>query len=199
MAGWCHRVVTLAVIVLALATALGVSLASATSVKGRAANQASRPLPPAPTAPGRTEPHGPSSPLPGRSQQVCGPTKPGRTHCDAVRFWITGQGQGYTPLDLQVAYDLPSSDPRGITTTVGIVDAYDDPNAEADMATYRAKFGLPACTAANGCFRKVNQTGGFIYPPPDTTWATETSLDLDMISATAPTATSSWWRRARAC
>ncbi len=26
--------------------------------------------------------------------------------------------------------------------------------------TYRVQFGLPACTTANGCFSKVNQTGG---------------------------------------
>ena len=40
-----------------------------------------------------------------------------------------------------------------------IVDAQDDPNAEADLGVYRAQYGLPACTTANGCFKKVNQNG----------------------------------------
>ena len=37
------------------------------------------------------------------------------------------------------------------------VQGMDD--AEADLAVYRAQYGLPACTTANGCFRKVNQAG----------------------------------------
>ena len=47
----------------------------------------------------------------------------------------------------------------GRSDTVAIVDAYDDPTAESDLATYRAAYGLPACTTANGCFDKVNQNG----------------------------------------
>ena len=42
---------------------------------------------------------------------------------------------------------------------MAIVDAYNDPNAESDLAVYRAQFGLPPCTTANGCFKKVSQTG----------------------------------------
>ena len=48
--------------------------------------------------------------------------------------------------------------------TVALVDAHDDPNAETDLAVYRAQFGLPACTTANGCFKKVNQSGSEPYP-----------------------------------
>jgi subtilase family serine protease len=66
---------------------------------------------------------------------------------------------------------------------VAIVDAFDDPNAEADLGVYRAAYGLPACTTANGCFRKVNQTGGTTPPAADTGWAEEISLDVDMVSA----------------
>jgi subtilase family serine protease len=66
------------------------------------------------------------------------------------------------------------------------VDAYDDPTAEADLARYRGQFGLPACTTAGGCFRKVNQTGGAAPPAVDRGWAQEISLDLDMASATCP-------------
>jgi subtilase family serine protease len=92
---------------------------------------------------------------------------------------------GYGPADLRSAYKLPSTT-RGAGHTVAIVDAFNDPKAESDLATYRSNFGLGACTTANGCFRKVNQTGGTTYPSNDTGWATEISLDLDMVSAICP-------------
>jgi hypothetical protein len=94
---------------------------------------------------------------------------------------------GYGPDDLQSAYMLtgPAAS-RGADQTVAIVDAYDDPNAESDLATYRSSYGLPACTTANGCFKKVNQSGGSTPPAPDIGWATEISLDLDVVSATCP-------------
>src|SRR6185437_15205086 len=92
---------------------------------------------------------------------------------------------GYGPSDLQSAYGLPSST-AGSGQTVAIVDAYDDPNAASDLAVYRSHFGLPACTTANGCFRKVNQSGGTSYPRHNGGWAEEISLDLDMVSAICP-------------
>jgi subtilase family serine protease len=91
---------------------------------------------------------------------------------------------GYGPKDLQSAYDLPVA--SGTEETVAIVDAYNDPTAEADLGVYRQQFNLPACTTANGCFGKVNQTGGTSYPSTDAGWAEEISLDLDMVSATCP-------------
>src|SRR5438552_945841 len=78
---------------------------------------------------------------------------------------------GYTPCDLRSAYALTSS--GGVGQTVAIVDAYDDPNAAADLAVYRAAYGLPACTTANGCFRKIDQNGGTNYPVANTGWAEE--------------------------
>ncbi|MFB7645399.1 putative Ig domain-containing protein [Streptomyces sp. NPDC056085] len=91
---------------------------------------------------------------------------------------------GYGPTDLQSAYALPSS--AGAGATVAIVDAQDDPNAESDLATYRSQYGLPACTTANGCFKKVDQNGGTNYPTADSGWAGEISLDVDMVSAVCP-------------
>ncbi|SEN68242.1 S53 family peptidase [Actinacidiphila rubida] len=91
---------------------------------------------------------------------------------------------GYGPSDLHSAYALPSSGGSG--ATVAIVDAYDDPNAEADLATYRSTYGLAACTTANGCFKKVGQSGTSSLPSADAGWAEEISLDLDMVSATCP-------------
>lgn len=92
---------------------------------------------------------------------------------------------GYGPASLQAAYNLPSAS-GGSGQTVAIVDAYDDPSAEADLATYRTQYGLPACTTANGCFKKVNQTGGTKPPRADSGWAQEISLDVDMVSAACP-------------
>ncbi|MFF3468390.1 carboxypeptidase regulatory-like domain-containing protein [Streptomyces sp. NPDC002619] len=93
---------------------------------------------------------------------------------------------GFGAVDLQNAYNLSAD--GGAGQTIAIVDAFDDPTAEADLAVYRAQFGLPACTTANGCFRKVSQRGGTDYPAPDAGWAGEISLDLDMVSAAAPLA-----------
>src|SRR5262249_49819932 len=64
---------------------------------------------------------------------------------------------------------------------------YDDPNAESDMASYRSHFGLPACSSASGCFRKVNQSGqASPLPAANASWSQEISLDLDMASAMCP-------------
>jgi subtilase family serine protease len=80
---------------------------------------------------------------------------------------------------------LPSAT-KGAGQTVAVVDAYDDPNAESDLSVYRSTFGLPACTSASGCFRKVDQNGGTNYPAANTGWATEISLDIDVVSAVCP-------------
>lgn len=95
---------------------------------------------------------------------------------------------GYGPSDLQDAYGLTSAaSSKGSGETIAIVDAYDDPNAAADLAKYRSQYGLSACTTANGCFKKVGQTGSTTaLPTADSGWAEEISLDLDMASATCP-------------
>ncbi len=94
---------------------------------------------------------------------------------------------GLQPADLRSAYAFPSGNAGGL---VAIVDAYDSPNAEADLAVYRAVFGLPACTTENGCFRKLDQTGAASsYPAASVAWAQEIALDLDMVSAVCPRCT----------
>jgi subtilase family serine protease len=90
---------------------------------------------------------------------------------------------GWGAADLRLAYNLTGDS----TATVAIVDAYDDPNAESDLAAYRTQYGLDDCTTANGCFKKINQSGGTgPLPPADAGWAEEISLDLDMVSAACP-------------
>jgi subtilase family serine protease len=94
---------------------------------------------------------------------------------------------GLGPTDLLGAYNLKSAISRGGNQTVAIVDAYDYPTAEQDLAVYRAYYHLPPCTTANGCFRKVNQDGEQgNYPRYDPDWELEASLDLDMVSAICP-------------
>jgi subtilase family serine protease len=124
-------------------------------------------------------------------QAVCGPVPIGYARCFALQvlgsgepFGVTGPS-GYGAQDLQSAYKLPAGT-AGVSQTVAIVDAFDDPTAESDLAQYRSFYGLPPCTTGNGCFRKVNQTGGALPPVPSPDWALEISLDLDMVSAVCP-------------
>lgn len=109
-----------------------------------------------------------------------------RVICDATghpRSNLTPAGYG--PSQLRSAYKLPAT--GNSASIVAIVDAFGYPNAEADLAVYRRQFGLPPCTTANGCFRKVNQTGATSpLPAANLGWEEETALDLDMVSAICP-------------
>ncbi len=131
-------------------------------------------------------------------ESVCPAASPGTAECLALLrtdIAIPAGAEGaaspaatsgaYAPADIQSAYALPTGS-QGSGRTVAVVDAYDLPTAESDLAYYRSYWGLPACTTANGCFRKINQTGGTTYPPVDTGWGYEIALDLDMVSAACP-------------
>lgn len=131
----------------------------------------------------------------GNAAEVCAPALDGFARCDSlVRIDIqpvlgnvSPDGvPGYHPSDLLSAYKL--DDKTGTGQTVAVVDAYNDPNAESDLAVYRKEFGLPACTTKNGCFEQLNQKGEKKpLPPNDTTgWSLEESLDVDMVSAICP-------------
>ena len=86
---------------------------------------------------------------------------------------------GLRPQDLHSAYELPTSAPA--EQTIAVVDAYDDPNIEADLGVYDKAFGLPVCTHANGCFTKVNQEGASSpLPEAEGGWAVEISLDVEI-------------------
>jgi subtilase family serine protease len=91
---------------------------------------------------------------------------------------------GYEPSQLQAAYDLPSSS-DGSGQTVAIIESGDYPTAQADLNTYRSEFSLPAC--GSGCFTKVSQTGSTTkLPKENASWAEESALDMDMVSAICP-------------
>jgi subtilase family serine protease len=92
---------------------------------------------------------------------------------------------GYGPADLRDAYKITAD--GDTATVIAAVAAFGYDNAESDLGVYRAQFGLPACTTANGCFRKLNQKGQQNnYPDQNIGWAEESALDLDMASAMCP-------------
>ena len=94
----------------------------------------------------------------------------------------------YTPAQMQQAYGFNSISFNGVAgtgnkETIAIVDAYNDPNIQADLNTFDTQFGLPATTVT-----RVNQTGGTSYPSSDPTggWELEESLDVEWAHAMAP-------------
>jgi hypothetical protein len=88
--------------------------------------------------------------------------------------------EGLSPAELHKAYALPltAAEPQ----TVAIVDAYDDPHAEADLRVYDEQFALlPACTEANGCFTKVGQYGSqSTLPAANGEWSVEIATDIEV-------------------
>jgi subtilase family serine protease len=126
------------------------------------------------------------------NERTCAVAAPGSAACQARvvtgangKPLVAATPAGYGPTSIRSAYALNGTSSG--SKTVAIVDAYNDPTAEADLGVYRSQYGLPACTTANGCFRKVSQTGSTTsLPATDAGWATEISLDVDMVSATCP-------------
>ncbi len=126
------------------------------------------------------------------AKRVCNDLTPGIANCLSLvlvdrtgRPFTSPAPSGMGPADFQDAYNLPSSD-HGKGMTVAVIDAYHDPNAEADLAVYRSTFGLPACTTQNGCFTQITSHGDQNWPRTNNGWALETSLDLDAVSAVCP-------------
>jgi Subtilase family len=137
----------------------------------------------------------------GSERNVCPAPRPGWASCQAVYQLAGGSAGnapafvsaaspvgGYGPTSLRQAYNLTrDSLARGRHETVAIVDAYRDPYAASDLASYRSFFHLGQCTTASGCLRIVNQNGrSKSLPKAHSDWAVEQSLDLDMVSAICP-------------
>jgi subtilase family serine protease len=126
------------------------------------------------------------------SHHVCSTPLHGYAGChvlvrtDAKGDPLAGSGpSGLSPATIKAAYDFPTSS-TGAGKTIAIVDAYDDPTAQSDLATFSQQYGLPACGA--GCFTKVDQAGGTTYPSVNAGWALEISLDVQWAHAIAPAA-----------
>jgi subtilase family serine protease len=113
-----------------------------------------------------------------------------RQHAAAFFHSHAPTGVGYGPSSFQSAYKLPSSS-AGAGETVAVIEAFNDPNAVSDLAAYRKAWGQPACDSSTGagCLSVVNQNGQASPLPKNSGtsgWATEESLDIDMVSAICP-------------
>jgi subtilase family serine protease len=145
------------------------------------------------SVPAAAQPAGPSArPTLPAAVPVCpGPAGPGTARChahvrtDVGHFGTTGP-TGLSPARIQSAYAFPTSLSAGAGKTIAIVDAYDHPNIEKNLGVFSRQYNLPTCTTANGCFKKVNQTGGTRYPRTDSGWALEIALDVEWAHAIAP-------------
>lgn len=135
----------------------------------------------------------PPPPSPVHAAPVCpGPANPGTARCHSRvvtrdgRPFASTTPTGLSPATIKAVYNFPTSSTAGAGTTIAIVDAYDHPNIEKDLNVFSQQYGLPPCTTANGCFKKVNQTGGTRYPRTDSGWALEIALDVEWAHAIAP-------------
>ncbi|HXH97849.1 MAG TPA: S53 family peptidase, partial [Gaiellaceae bacterium] len=124
---------------------------------------------------------------------VCPGPPAGYAHCHALvvtdakgKPISNATPSGLSPANIKSAYGFSMSTSAGAGQTIAIVDAYDDPSAESDLAVFSSQFGLPACTTANGCFKKVDQNGGTSYPRANSGWGLEISLDIQWAHAVAP-------------
>ncbi len=97
---------------------------------------------------------------------------------------------GLYPSDIAAAYGLDrlAGNNGGVGMTVALVEAYDAPDIEADLATFSSHFSLPACTSASGCFTKVVAASGSTRPAYNANWEVEISLDVEWLHAIAPNA-----------
>ena len=120
-----------------------------------------------------------------RSKRVCAKASRHHVACNArvlidrqLRAHATASFEtGLTPAQLRTAYGLVGD----ATRTIAIVDAYASPRAAADLAAYRAQFGLPPAALT-----QVNEHGGSVLAKGNVSWGQEEMLDLEMASAICP-------------
>ena len=106
----------------------------------------------------------------------------------AGEFW---GGSGCNP-------NVVSSSPHGGARAIAIVDAFDDPNASADLAAFSTQFGVVSHASftvvyapAGGATPGSCTAGPVAAPPVDPTggWEVEESLDIEWAHSMAPNAT----------
>ncbi len=130
---------------------------------------------------------------PGESEEAAGPPAgevlSGSAPTQDTEFTKPNK-KALTPANLLTAYNL-NGVAAPTTQTIGIVDAFDDVNAAADLQVFSSQFGLPACTEANGCFHKVNQLGKTSPLPASSGelergWAQEIATDVETAHGLCP-------------
>ncbi len=92
--------------------------------------------------------------------------------------------------------NAPLPNASGGSKAIAVVDAYDNPNAFADLQAFSTQFGLPAITpssfivafAPKGAFPPGSCTGPATKPGTDPTggWEIEESLDVQYVHGMAP-------------
>lgn len=107
-------------------------------------------------------------------------------HIKKIPTYMYKQPSGMTPQQVRTAYGLDKIVAQGKGQIIAIVDAFDHPSIESDLATFNSAFNLPACTTANTCFKKIYASGK--KPPADSGWAGEIALDVEWAHAVAPQA-----------
>jgi subtilase family serine protease len=131
-----------------------------------------------------TTPNTPTPVSPPASQGTTSPTPPAPTGVAQPDIVIlpasasTNVG-GYTPAQIRQAYGIDQVPQTGSGQTIAIVDAYNDPNIQSDLATFDTQFGLPAPPS----FQVVPLNG---VTQVNNGWAAETSLDVEWAHAVAP-------------
>lgn len=94
---------------------------------------------------------------------------------------FSSPSQGYIPCDLANAYGLRNLPEQGQGVTIGIPDAYDQPNLEADLHQFDATFGIPDPPSLNVIRQRP-------FNGSDQGWQLETSMDVEYAHALAPKA-----------
>ncbi len=127
--------------------------------------------------------------VPGTSVVPAATSAPGGESSEAVEHKEV-IGGSLSPSNVLSAYNLTGVSPPS-RQTIALVDAFDDATVEADLAVFDSQFGLPACTEANGCFRKVNQSGNHSPLPPsggkaERGWAQEIATDVEVAHGVCP-------------
>ncbi len=89
---------------------------------------------------------------------------------------------GMTPSQIKSVYRLP---PTGGHGTIVIVGAYKDESIENDLQLFSKQFNLPGCTEASGCLTEHAMSAKI---SSNSSWAMETSLDVEWAHAIAPAA-----------
>jgi hypothetical protein len=165
---------------------LAVAVAVALACGGSSALGASaRPASAAPLAATLATPRPNCPPLPAPRMHCMSQSEPDTAMRTALADGAAARPSGWGADEIASAYRLPLGQGQG--QTIAVVDAFDAPTVESDLAEYRSTYNLPACTTANGCFRKVNQRGDTSpQPEPDAGWAVEIALDVQMVSAGCP-------------
>ena len=83
------------------------------------------------------------------------------------------------PAQFSTAYNLPTGTPAGQPTqTIAIVDAYDDPSTEADLAVFSTRYGLPRARPRTAASRRSTRPAARAIRR-NTGWALEIALDVE--------------------